>query len=39
MSRFADNMWEKPRIDGKRKLKQNAISTIFNNTLFTSNVN
>lgn len=26
---FAEDMWEKPRIDGKRKLKCNAVSTIF----------
>ncbi|XP_025162546.1 uncharacterized protein LOC112590405 [Harpegnathos saltator] len=24
-------MWEKPRMDGKRKLKYNAVPTIFNN--------
>lgn len=22
-------MWEKPRVDGKRKLKHNAVPTIF----------
>ncbi|XP_077265802.1 uncharacterized protein LOC143899402 [Temnothorax americanus] len=26
---FAEDMWEKPRIDGKRKLKHNAVPTIF----------
>lgn len=26
---FAENMWEKPRINGKRKLKHNAVPTIF----------
>lgn len=30
---FSDDMWEKPRSDGKRKLKQNAVPTIFNNIL------
>ncbi|XP_014471422.1 PREDICTED: uncharacterized protein LOC106742729 isoform X2 [Dinoponera quadriceps] len=28
---FSANMWEKSGIDGKRKLKQHAIPTIFNN--------
>ncbi|XP_067210069.1 uncharacterized protein [Linepithema humile] len=32
---FSENMWEKPRIDGKRKLKQNAVPTIFNNNILT----
>ncbi|KYN13318.1 hypothetical protein ALC57_14499 [Trachymyrmex cornetzi] len=26
---FSPEMWEKPRIDGKKKLKYNAIPTIF----------
>lgn len=26
---FAVGMWEKPRIDGKRELKYNAVPTIF----------
>ncbi|XP_036142902.1 THAP domain-containing protein 1 [Monomorium pharaonis] len=26
---FAKDMWEKPRIDGKKKLKYNAVPTIF----------
>jgi len=26
---FSDDMWEKPRVDGKRKLKPNAVPTIF----------
>ncbi|KAK0165726.1 hypothetical protein PV328_004225 [Microctonus aethiopoides] len=26
---FEDNMWEKVRVDGKRKLKKNAVPTIF----------
>ena len=30
---FSDDMWEKPRSDGKQKLKQNAVPTIFNNIL------
>ncbi|XP_025163631.1 THAP domain-containing protein 7-like [Harpegnathos saltator] len=30
---FSDNMWEKPHIDGKRKLKQHAVPTIFDNIL------
>lgn len=27
---FAPEMWEKPRVDGKRILKSNAVPTIFN---------
>lgn len=26
---FAPDMWEKVRVDGKRKLKHNAVPTIF----------
>ncbi|GAB1866378.1 THAP domain-containing protein 4 [Camponotus japonicus] len=30
---FPDNMWETTRVDGKRKLKSNAIPTLFQNYL------
>ncbi|XP_071632791.1 uncharacterized protein [Temnothorax longispinosus] len=30
---FSDDMWEKPRSDGKRNVKQNAVPTRFNNIL------
>ncbi|KAL0108656.1 hypothetical protein PUN28_012886 [Cardiocondyla obscurior] len=28
---FANNMWERPRVDEKRKLKITAVPTIFEN--------
>ena len=31
---FTADMWEKPRIDGKIKLKHNAIPTIFGDLVY-----